>query len=286
MGVCSISSKRLNRDALVTSNLSGRTAARVHGVRCSLSGDLALTDEVTRSDVSGEFVVTDLLRRSAISGQRAEPAHFASCVFTGAEVLKSELLISDLSSKCRYRADERHVWISPDGRDIVPSLSSARTPKGYSHRARPETCDVTGKSYSPGILQACAETKMLTHPSELELCDVARAAVQRRLLKASAVSGRRASAHHFGRCEFTSSEVLASELLSSEISGKVFRVDQALSSAPTGRTGHKSEFFHCIVTRQPIASDEAHRCSVTGQWVAPGVLETCAASVFQSCQAN
>jgi superfamily II DNA or RNA helicase len=277
VGVCSISNKQLNCDALVVSDVSGRSAASEYGVRCYVSGQLALTDEVTRSEITGEQVITDLLHCSSISGVHAEAEHFSKCAFTGEEVLKIELRLSELSSK-PYRIDQEQTSALTGRKghqsEFVMCLDTGQTIAAIEA----ETCSVTGKTYAPGVLKKCHETEALTHPSELETCSVANAPVQRRLLKTSDVSGRRAVHRHFAQCAFTGCEALSSELRQSEISGKSFRTDQVMASAPTGRTGHQSEFFNCFVTKGPVASDEGQRCSATSHWVAPGVLEQCAHS--------
>lgn len=275
VGACSISGKNLNLDALVVSDVSGRTAASEYGVRCAFSGKLALSDEVTRSSVTGELVVTDLLHRSAVSSIQAEPTHFAKCAFTGAEVLKSELILSELSSE-PYRMDQGQVSALTGRKGHLSEFVACADTKQTIAAIEAETCSVTGKKYAPGILHKCHETEALTHPSELDVCSVTGVPVQRRLLKTSAASGRRAAGRHFAVCEFTSSQVLSSELRRSEISGKSFRADQIMSSAPSGRTGHNSEFFNCFVTKRAVASDEGQRCAATGHWVSPGVLERCA----------
>jgi hypothetical protein len=77
-------------------------------------------------------------------------------------------------------------------------------------------------------------------------------------------------------CEFTKAEVLNTELATSEVSGKRYRVDEQMRSTVSGKTGHKSEFFICHETRQPLIAAEAEQCEVTGNYVRPGILELCA----------
>jgi hypothetical protein len=108
--------------------------------------------------------------------------------------------------------------------------------------------------------------------------DVSGALVDRLLLKVCALSGRKAEPAYFGRCEFTSSDVLLENLSTSDVSGKQLRKDQVLTSAVSGKIGHRSEFLECFVTKQSVLPDESERCAVTGKVVRLGVLEICAAT--------
>lgn len=73
----------------------------------------------------------------------------------------------------------------------------------------------------------------------------------------------------------THDDILREEVAISEISGKKYRVDQQLRSIVSGRTGHELEFLTCHETRQPIVSDEAEKCEITGYFVRAGVLQKC-----------
>ena len=86
---------------------------------------------------------------------------------------------------------------------------------------------------------------------------------------------------------------LKSELGVSEVSGKPYRLDQAATSAVSGKTGHAQEFTQCYETRQTIARTEAETCAVSSRTVRPGVLQACAAtgkhvlpSLLATCQAT
>src|SRR5262249_41812985 len=83
---------------------------------------------------------------------------------------------------------------------------------------------------------------------------------------------------HFGHCDFSATEVLRENLATSEVSRKLYRRDQGLTSVVSGLSGHKREFTVCYETRQPILADESERCAVTGKVVRVGVLEACAAT--------
>jgi hypothetical protein len=96
------------------------------------------------------------------------------------------------------------------------------------------------------------------------------------LLKQSAASAARAEPEHFGA--FSNAEVLKSELGVSEVSGKPYRLDQAATSAVSGKRGHAQEFTQCHETRQTIARTEAETCAVSSRTVRPGVLQACAAT--------
>src|SRR5215831_12339765 len=88
---------------------------------------------------------------------------------------------------------------------------------------------------------------------EVEPSAVTEKIVASALLKASALSDKRAEPEHFGCCEFTDAEVLKAELAVSEISGRQYRIDQQMRLAASGKTGHPPEFILCHETRQPIA---------------------------------
>jgi hypothetical protein len=49
-----------------------------------------------------------------------------------------------------------------------------------------------------------------------------------------------------------------------------------MRSAVSGKSGHKQEFLICDETHQPIVTQEAEHCEVTGRHVRPGILESCA----------
>jgi hypothetical protein len=60
------------------------------------------------------------------------------------------------------------------------------------------------------------------------------------------------------------------------MSGKLYRVDEQIRSAVSGKTGHKQEFIVCHETQQYLTVAEAEQCEVTGKYVRPGILEPCA----------
>jgi len=124
----------------------------------------------------------------------------------------------------------------------------------------------------------CAVTGKRLLIDEAGMSDVSNAAVDLRILKTCAVTGKKAEPTHMGRCFFTQADVLKNQLVVSEISNKTYRVDQTAASVVSARPGHKSEFVICYETRQPLLADEAERCENTGQLVRPGVLTTCAAT--------
>jgi hypothetical protein len=105
LGRCEVSSAKVLRHLLITSEFSGRSAQLGFTECCELSGKRALADELEGSAVTGKRVASVLLKESALSGARAEPDHFGVCAFTNDEVLKSELRTSDVSGK-PYRADQ------------------------------------------------------------------------------------------------------------------------------------------------------------------------------------
>jgi superfamily II DNA or RNA helicase len=176
-----------------------------------------------------------------------DPPEMSGCALTGKRVPRSCLGICAISKS----AVLRHLLISSE-------ISS--------RQARPEyvvTCSLSGK-------------KVLS--DEAAISDATGCLVSLALLSTSVISGKRAEADHMGRCKFTGAEVLRSELAVSDISNKQYRSDEQMRSALSGKTGHRSEFVQCHVTKQALALGEAEKCEVSGHYVAPGVLEKCRAT--------
>lgn len=138
--------------------------------------------------------------------------------------------------------------------------------------------EVCGRYALPEHTLRCSLSGKLILVDEAELSSITEKPVASAMLKTCPLTGKRAEPEHFGRCDFTGAEVLNTALSVSEISGKRYRIDQQLRSTVSGKAGHKTEFRFCHETRQPMTTDEAERCQVTGKFVRPGVLETCAAT--------
>ena len=94
-------------------------------------------------------------------------------------------------------------------------------------------------------------------------------------LKTSELTGKRAEARFFKKCEFTGAEAIEVELATSQVSGKKFRRDKEGRSAVSGKFGYIDEFLSCPETKQRLLADEAERCEVTGKLVVPGLLARC-----------
>jgi hypothetical protein len=97
LGRCEMTGIEVLRHLLVQSEISGRNALPKHTLRCALSGKRILTDEAEMSAVSGKPVASSLLKTCPLTDKRAEPEHFGRCNFTDAEVLNTELAVSDVS---------------------------------------------------------------------------------------------------------------------------------------------------------------------------------------------
>lgn len=138
--------------------------------------------------------------------------------------------------------------------------------------------DLSGRLATPQHGLRCSVSKRQILSDEAGTSEVTGAIVTKALLKSCALTGKKAESDNFGQCEFTSAEVLLENLSTSDVSGRKFRRDHAVSSAVSGKTGHKSEFVACYETRQPILPDESERCAATGKVVRLGVLEVCGAT--------
>jgi superfamily II DNA or RNA helicase len=133
----------------------------------------------------------------------------------------------------------------------------------------------TGRAALPGHTVKCSLSGKTLLSDEGEKSVASGQLVDKTLLKTSLVSGKRAEAQYFGRCEFTNVDALQSELAVSQVSGKRYRTDEQARSAVSGKTGHPREFVQCPETTQWLLPTEGEQCAVTGTRVMPGVLETC-----------
>jgi hypothetical protein len=130
----------------------------------------------------------------------------------------------------------------------------------------------------PAHTVRCSVSKKRVLADEAEISSVSGKFVTRSLLKTCSLTGKRAEPEHFGRCEFSGADLLKADLGVSDVSGKSYRLDQQVRSSVSGKVGHKEEFLLCYETRQPMTSEEADQCEVTGKFVRPGVLERCGVS--------
>jgi hypothetical protein len=160
-----------------------------HAVRCTVSAKRLLRDEVRASDVTGSLVDKKLLKTSAVSGRWAEPGHFSRCEFTGADVLSDELSVSEVSGQ-RYRVDQA-LRSSTSGKQghLSEFVRCAQTGDVIAPDEA-EVCEVTGRLARPGILQACAKSGRRVLPAELSECSVLGQRVLPEHLVKSSVSER------------------------------------------------------------------------------------------------
>ncbi len=135
--------------------------------------------------------------------------------------------------------------------------------------------DSTGRAALPEHTVKCSLSGKTLLSDEVEKSAASGQLIDKKLLKTSLVSGKRAEAQYFGRCEITDSDALQSELSVSQVSGKRYRTDEQVRSAVSAKTGHRQEFVQCPETSQWFLPTEGEQCAVTGTRVLPGVLETC-----------
>jgi superfamily II DNA or RNA helicase len=274
LGVCEITTSRHALEMLVASDVSGRLAIPEYAHACSLSGKVALMDELATSDITGALALPKLLLVSTLSGKKGEPEFFGECAFTEQRFLKEELTISDVSGR-HYRSDEAAVSEVSGRSGHTSEFTRCAETGTVLAIAEAQVCVATGKPYRPGIVVTCGETGQFAHPAATEVCAVTGMAVLRQHMKSSAISGRRASQRHFGRCDFTEAEAVSDELFVSEVSQRRYRFDHQAMSAASGKRGHRSEFIQCHVTHHAFIPSECERCSATGHVVGPGILVSC-----------
>jgi superfamily II DNA or RNA helicase len=140
------------------------------------------------------------------------------------------------------------------------------------------TSEISGRTALPDHALRCSLSGKLILTDEAELSAVTRNPVASAVLKTCGLTGKRAEPEHFGRCEFTGVEALKDALAVSDLSGKLYRRDQQSKSVVSGQAGHKDEFLLCQETHQPITTQEAERCEITGKYARLGVLERCGAT--------
>lgn len=277
LAVCDLSGLLVNRDLLIQSEVSDRSALKRFMHPCDLTGKKVLQDELVKSDTTGKFILATLIKTSALSNKKAEPESFDICSFSDTEVLKEELAVSEISNK-KYRIDEqskssvsgkfghKSEFIKCDLTDdlIAPEES--------------ETCEITGKVVKKGLLKECSVSGKKVLEDQLIKSDVTGKLLLTSLIVSSPISGKKAEPEMFDTCEFTDTVVLKTELAVSKVSSKKYRIDEELKSSVSGKTGHKTEFIICAITDKPILHKESEKCEVSESPVTKGLLEECSVS--------
>lgn len=277
LAVCDLSGLLVNRDLLIRSEVSDRSALKRFIYPCDLTGKKVLQDELVKSDTTGKFILATLIRTSALSNKKAEPDSFDFCAFSGTEVLKEELAVSEISNK-KYRIDDQSKSsvsgkLGHKSEFIKCALTDELIAPDES-----ETCEITGKVVKKGSLKECSVSGKKVLENQLTKSDVTGKLLLTSLIVISPISGKKAEPEMFDNCEFTNTVVLKNEMAVSKVSGKKYRVDEELKSSVSGKTGHKSEFIICAITDKPILPKESEKCEVSDSVVTKGLLEECSVS--------
>ncbi len=278
-------------DEAATSALSGTRAARDAMLVSAAAGErIGLPEEFTVSAVSGERFLRDEISVSAVSGSPAGPGELSACGFTGAQVLPSELLRSDISRKL-FRCDEATESVVSGRKghasEFVPSVApsgriaideAARSDLSGEWGARSQMVASARQPHRIGLphqLLECEISRRRLLRDELEPSVVSGRMVDSELLVASEASGLRALAEEMIACEATGRRILPQEAGICAITGR--RVDrrELSPSAVSGREGLMSKLVRCEETKRLVLPSELGRCAVSGRTVVFAELSNC-----------
>lgn len=158
LGRSSLSDLRVRADLLMASEKSPQR----HGlarefVQCQVSGKRLLRDELETSTVSGVVADSDLMARSDVSGRYALLGEIVTCEETGTTCLPDETGVCDSTGK-RVRSDLL-IESSVSGRQVLSRL--LRVCPETQQRALEEEmvqCEVSGLRVVPGATERCTVT--------------------------------------------------------------------------------------------------------------------------------
>ncbi len=232
---CEMTGTKVLRHLLVPSEVSARCALAEHTLLCSLSGKRILMDEAELSAITGNPVARSLLKTCAITGKRAEPEYLGICAFTQAEILHTELGVSDVSGK-HYRLDQQL-------RSAVSGRAGHKEEFLFCHETRhpiipeeAEQCEITKKLVRKGVLEKCARTNKSVLPSLLERCTISDRRILKTTLVSSSISGARLERH----------------LAVRSIAGKFCTPSEAKICMWSGRRSHPDDLRICSLTGIPL----------------------------------
>ncbi len=170
------------------SEISGRVALPEKSLLCELSHKRVLKDEVATSSVTGRHIAKHFAKVSPVSGKLGEAEYFGQCEFTGVDVLQAELVRSGISGKL-FRSDEAlNSAVSGLVGHRIEFVTCYETREAIAF-SEAEQCAITGRYVRKGILQECEETGSRVLPGELGRSAVSGKRVLRSLLVASSLSG-------------------------------------------------------------------------------------------------
>jgi superfamily II DNA or RNA helicase len=301
--ISDVSGKRLRSDHVCTSVHSGRVGHATEFVEAVLPIGLIAVDEADRSAVSGAVAARELLvasdapphrrglpsetvvsaasgktvlkdeaRKSAVSEFMALPEEMGTCEFTGVQVLHTELLVSDVSSR-KFRHDQSLQSAASNRRGHASEFVTSVLPPGMIACDEAAASDLSAKVAAMELLLASeAPTHRRGLPDEIVISAVSGKRYLRDEVQRSALSDSCALPDELVACEFTGAKVLPNELIVSDVSVKKCRKDEVVSSVISGRLGHTSEFVRSVAPTGWISMDEAAQSAFSGEWGARAML--------------
>lgn len=296
--VCSVCSKHVRADYLVTSAASRKQYCKNHGREidggrnalpeeigtCAISGKALLLNELTTCQSSGEIISKDLAGTCSISGRTLRKSMLVNCASTG-RILSRELArelaggryaIPVESGQCAFNS--KFYLLSEMG---TCDLTGNMVMKG--HLAR---CCVTGATVRmdklaalpPSMLSSQNDSTQRFYCPDLTVKDHAGAIIAKKDSRKCAVSGMIYHVSETTTCQHTGATIHESMSATCQVSGKVARKDILLKSAISGILmlpefavkmseggyGTLEETGTCIWTGQTVIRSRLKKCKLTG----------------------
>lgn len=193
---------------------------------CAVSGRRLLRDEVARSDVSGKVVDDALLVSSSASGRRALAEEMVVCAATGVRLLPDESGTCAITGK---RVDLRMMVRSDVSGRVATGALMVRCAKSGSTVLPSELvqCAVSDERVLQSLTEECAVTKRRAIPEHLRTCpvsgkryiddqvtrqEIARKTAQDQILRASVWAGRPCLVTELRKCRLCGLAFEPSEL--------------------------------------------------------------------------
>lgn len=256
------------RDEVAQSCVSLRWGQRSRMIASDVASErLGLPSEARRCAVTGQTVLLDEVELSIVSGAPAIKSYLVPCDLTGGMCLPTELAVSEVSSK-RVRSDQFAVsavtgkrghtseFVLVGERSVEHSLAERSAVNGeWGIRS-----EMVESVLSPGLFAFPSE---VVRSAETGRCCLPSQAFR------SPSSGKLGLPDETVVCEFSNLRVLRDEVGRSEIGSRIYRLDEEVRSAKSGRVGHRSEFVAVIGSAGPLAIDEAVRSDLSGGWGDP-----------------
>jgi hypothetical protein len=191
-------------------------------VICAATGRKLLRDEVVASDVSGRLVDTEVARRSAVSGRIALPVEILACEETGAAVLPDETEVCELTGK---RVDRRLLGnseIHPERRGLSRLLQVCPETGHRAFADEMDVCDATGLCVDPAVTDVCMITGAKVLRRLLIPCEATDRLIRRDKAISSEQSGRKGHPDTIRTCLWTGIRLLSDEVRQCPVTNNTF----------------------------------------------------------------